>query len=210
LPRPKGSELGRRYAHVGSQRQTDLATASELHIDLREQLGIEQRAMPDAVAAIDAVAHAQGIERMLRARMPATSQDQGVDHPVEHYFGMPAAAELVVEEAKVELGVVRNERRVLEKVDQLECMLVETLLVGEKHVRQAVDLLGRERHRALGIEIGMKGAAGGHPVDQLDAADLDHPVAALRVEPGGLGVEHDFAHGGTIQPSGAAGKLAPS
>ena len=55
--------------------------------------------------------------------------------------------------------------------------------------------LGLARHRPAGIEIGVEGAAGLDPVEQLDAADLDHPVAAGRAEAGGLGVEDDFAHG---------------
>ena len=40
----------------------------------------------------------------------------------------------------------------------------------------------------------MEGAAGLDPVEHLDAADLDHAVAAGRAQAGGLGVEDDFAH----------------
>ena len=71
---------------------------------------------------------------------------------------------------------------------------MEARLVGQERIGQPVDLLGGERHRPLGIEIGVEGAPGGHAVDHLDAADLDHPVAALGIEPGGFGVEHDLAH----------------
>ena len=46
----------------------------------------------------------------------------------------------------------------------------------------------------------MEGAAGLDPVEQLDAADFDHAVAARRAEAGGLGVENDFAHGRFIAP----------
>ena len=46
-------------------------------------------------------------------------------------------------------------------------------------------------------------AAGLDPVEHLDAADLDHPVAARRVEPGGFGVENDFPHG-PLSPVGEA------
>ena len=53
----------------------------------------------------------------------------------------------------------------------------------------------------------MEGAPGLAAVDELDAADLDHPVAARRVEAGGLGVEDDLAHRpSSIAPGGARGK----
>ena len=53
---------------------------------------------------------------------------------------------------------------------------------------------GFRRHVALGIEMPMKGLAGRHPVQNLDAADFNQPVAAQRVEAGGFGIENDFAH----------------
>src|SRR5690606_27774938 len=107
---------------------------------------------------------------------------------------VPAHTEFVVEEAKVELGVVSDQRRVLEEIEQLKRVLVEAKLVGEEGVGQAVDLLGRRGHRTVGVEVAMISAPAGGAVDQLDAADLYDPVAAQRIEPGGLGVEHDFAH----------------
>ena len=55
-------------------------------------------------------------------------------------------------------------------------------------------IFGFERHVALGIEISVEVAAGLDPVEDLDAADLDHAVAAGRVEAGGFGIEDDFPH----------------
>ena len=40
----------------------------------------------------------------------------------------------------------------------------------------------------------MEGLAGGYPVDQLDAADLDQAMAVQRIETRGLGIEHNLAH----------------
>ena len=57
---------------------------------------------------------------------------------------------------------------------------------------------GLERHVAVGIEISVEVAAGLDPVEHLDAADLDHPVAAGRIEPGGFGVEDDFPHASNL------------
>jgi hypothetical protein len=37
-------------------------------------------------------------------------------------------------------------------------------------------------------------AAGFDPVENLDATDLDHPIAAGRIQTRGFGIEHDFPH----------------
>src|SRR5437762_1206070 len=50
------------------------------------------------------------------------------------------------------------------------------------------------RHVAFRIEVAVKGLAAREPIEELDAPDLDHAMAARRVEPGGLGIEHDLAH----------------
>ena len=42
--------------------QPDLSPASQLDIDLRQQFGVKQRAMQHAVAAVDPIAGAKGIE----------------------------------------------------------------------------------------------------------------------------------------------------
>jgi hypothetical protein len=36
-------------------------------------------------------------------------------------------------------------------------------------------------------------------VEQLDRADLDDPMAVVRLQPGGLGVEDDLAQGASCQ-----------
>ena len=51
------------------------------------------------------------------------------------------------------------------------------------------------RHVALGIDVAVKALPRRHTVVDLDAADLDQPVAAQRIEACGFGVENDFAHG---------------
>jgi hypothetical protein len=40
----------------------------------------------------------------------------------------------------------------------------------------------------------MEDLAGRHPVQDLDATDLDQPIAAQRIEAGGFGIEDDFTH----------------
>ena len=70
----------------------------------------------------------------------------------------------------------------------------EERLVGEEPVVEAVHPGRLDRHRPLGIEVAVEGLAGRDVVEQLDAADLDDPVAVGRVEAGGFGVEDDLAH----------------
>ena len=88
--------------------------------------------MLDAVAAVDPEAHAQGIEAVLGARMPGPGERQRVDHPA-HADGRPAAAlELEIEEAEVEAGIVRDQRRILDELEQLLGLLGKARLVGQE------------------------------------------------------------------------------
>src|SRR5690606_2174799 len=155
----KNGDLDRGVHGLGGQREADLAAAGKLDVDLREQLGIEQRAVQHAVAAIDPVARAQRVERMLGPRVPPPRERQRVDHPLERYGGLSARAELVIEEAEIELRIVRNERRFAEKLQQVVDVVGKALLVGEEGVAEPMDLLGGKRHRTLGIEVGVESAS---------------------------------------------------
>src|SRR6478752_1702805 len=95
---PEYSDFDRGGRAFGGERKADLPPAGEFDIDLREQLGIEQRAVEHAVAAIDSVTHAERVERMLGPRMAPACQHQRVDHPLERDLGMAAGAKLPVEE----------------------------------------------------------------------------------------------------------------
>ena len=53
---------------------------------------------------------------------------------------------------------------------------------------------GFRRHVAFRIDVAVKGLAGRHAVEHLDAADFDQPVAAQGIKAGGFGIENDFAH----------------
>ena len=80
--------------------------------------------------------------------------------------------------------------------------------VAQEGGGQAVHLLRVGRHVALGIEVAVEEAAGRHVVEQLERADLDHPVAVGRLEPGGLGIDHDLAHQVSRAPRRDPGLLA--
>ena len=93
---------------------------------------------------------------------------------------------------------MRDERRILDELEQLGGLLGETRLVREKDRRQAVNRLRFVRHLALGIEICVEMPPGLDPVEDLDTTDLDHAVARGRVQSRGLGIEDDFPHAGKL------------
>jgi hypothetical protein len=57
-----------------------------------------------------------------------------------------------------------------------------------------VNLARGFRHVALGIEVAVKRPPGREAVDELDATDLDQPIALQRIESGRFGIEDDLAH----------------
>ena len=97
---------------LGNQAEANLPPASQLDIDLGEQLGVEQRAVLDPLRPIDAVTGAQRVEAVLCARMARAGENQRVDHPRQADRPAPAALQLVIQEAEVEAGIVRDERRI--------------------------------------------------------------------------------------------------
>ena len=172
-----------RRVGVGDQAEADLPAAGQLDIDLREQLRVEQGAMLDPVAAVDAEAHAQGVEAVLGAGMPGAGERQRVDHPAGADRGRPHYLEFVIEEAEIEGRIMRDQRQILDELEQILGRSAKQRLVRQEDVAQPVDCFGFGRHRPFGIEISVEVAAGFDPVENLDAADFDHPVAAGRVEP---------------------------
>src|SRR3546814_11287095 len=58
-----------RSGSCGREAEADLTAAGHFDIKMREQFGVEQRAMLDTVAAVDAVARAERVEAVFRAGM---------------------------------------------------------------------------------------------------------------------------------------------
>ena len=185
LHRPGGAESERR-----------LPAADQLKIDLGQQLGIEQGAVPGACRVVDSEAAAQCVQVCRRAGELATREADGVDRARLRQGLSFDPAELGIEEPEIELGVVDDQHRIAEEGEQVVHHRAEQRLVREELIGQTMDLERAGRHLPLGIDVSVVRRAGRDVVDQLDAADLDDTVAALRVETGGFGVEDDFAHSG--------------
>ena len=94
----------------------------------------------------------------------------------------------------IERSVVDDERGIVEKAEEVVSDLGKCRLVAQEFGREAMDRERLGRHGALGIDVAVKGVAGREAVVELDATDLDQAIALIRIEPGGLGVEHDLAH----------------
>ena len=126
--------------------------------------------------------------------MLAPRQQQRIDQPVARDLRPLDTVELGIDEADIERCVVDHQRRVGDEFEELFDDMGKQRLVGEEFAGKTVHGEGFRRHVALGIDVPMKGLPRRHAVENLDAADLDQPVAAQRIEARGFGIENDFAH----------------
>jgi preprotein translocase subunit SecB len=174
--------------------QLRLAGADQLDIDLGQQLCVEQGAVFGAPRAIDAEAGAEVVEPVRPRRITAPRQQQGIDQPHAPDQRLAAALQLRIEEAEVEAGVMRHQHGIAEEFDEFLDRIGKARLVFEEFGREPVDGKGFRRNVPFRVEIAMEAAAGGKTVEQLDAADLDDPMALIGVETCGFGIENDLAH----------------
>ncbi len=180
----------RRGRHV----EPDLSPAGQLDINLRKQGRIEKSTMPNPVTAIDPISRAKRIEAVLGSWMACLRHGQRIDHPRHRNVQASAITQLGIQKAKIEHGIVRDQRTVIEKVEQIFDSIFEIGLVLKEPIAEPMNLLGNAWHCHARIEIGVIGVAGFNAVDQFDATDLDDPVALFRIKSGGLGIENDFTH----------------
>ena len=131
---------------------------------------------------------------MLGAWMARARERQRIDHPAHRHARPAAALQFGIQKAKVEGRVVRYKGAILDELEQLVGLVAEQRLVGQKGVGQAVHHLGLERHVPFGIEISVIVTARLNPVEDLDAADFHHAIAAERIEARGFRVENNFPH----------------
>ena len=79
-PHGAGDDCGLDAGRIAEQAEADLPPSGQLDIDLGEQLRIEQGAMLDALAAVDAETCAERIETVLGPGMLGAGERQSVDH----------------------------------------------------------------------------------------------------------------------------------
>ncbi len=149
--------------------------------------------MLGALRQIDAVALAQCIESVWAGGMAPSRQRQRVDDAVEREQGPRKATKLGVEEAQVEGGVVRHQRRIADESQELVGHILEERLALQEIRGEAVDGDGIGMDIALGVEIAVELAACWNAVDDLDATKLDQAIAARGIETRRLGIQHDLA-----------------
>jgi hypothetical protein len=94
----------------------------------------------------------------------------------------------------VKRGVVDDDFSVLQVGQQFVHHGVKLGFVAQKLGGDAVYLQSLFVAVAPGVEVEMQVAAGELAVDQLHAADLDHAVAGIGRQAGGLGVQENLTH----------------
>ena len=112
----------------------------------------------------------------------------------------------MVQETHVEFGVVDHQPILADEVEEAVHHGGEERMLGQEFLAQAVNAEGFFRHVALGVDVDVIVPPGRDVIDQFDARDLDHAIAALGVEAGGFRIENDFAH--MVQPVARIARLS--
>ena len=107
---------------------------------------------------------------------------------------MAAVAQFPVDEAAVELGVVRDEPRIADECHELGGNRGESGLVGKEPVGKPVHRLGLGGPRPARIYVRVERPPRFDAADEFDAANLADAMPVRRVETGRLGVEDDLTH----------------
>src|SRR3546814_921532 len=102
--------------------------------------------------------------------------------------------ELVIDEAKVERGVVDDQLRVLDELEELVGDVAETRLVDKKLVGNAVNGNRALVHFTIRLQIDVVVPPGQAAADDFDTANLDDPVAIGHRHAGRFGIQHYAAH----------------
>ncbi len=169
--------------HLGSDRcelQPDLPAPAQFHIDLREQLGIQQRTMMGPHRTIDGKPGAKRIKTVLGAGEFGPRHGECISRTFGKDRWSSTAFQLGIKEVEVERCVVRDQLIIADKFQKLINDLGKPGLAGEELSREAMDRHNFGWNVAVRIQVDMKGPPGFDAVDQLDAADLNEAVAVRR------------------------------
>ena len=109
-------------------------------------------------------------------------------------IGLADQGKLVVEEAHVKRSVMNNQLCALDEFEKLIGDFSKTRLAHQEFIGNAVDANGAFVTFTVGLQIHVKMATGQTAPHQLDATDLDHPVAVGDRHTGGFGIEYNTTH----------------
>ena len=119
---------------------------------------------------------------------------QRIDHPRHRNVEAPAIAQFGIQKAEIEHRIMRNQRAVTQKIEQVFDRVLEIGFVRQESIAEAMHLFGNAGHCHARIEISVIAIACLDAIDEFDAPDLDDPVALFRVEAGGFGIKDNFTH----------------
>ena len=164
------------------KRKRGLSTREE-QIDIRQYLGVQQRAVELALGIVDAIPATQIVEAVLLAGVPRACECKRVNYPATRGDTSKAPVEqrkLVVDEANVEGGVMDHQLGTRNEIKKLRGDLGENWLVGQKIVADAVNLERARIDLTLGIDVTMEVPAAQATIEQLHAADFDDAMPGGR------------------------------
>lgn len=101
------------------QGQGGLAAAAEFNIDLGKNLGVDERAMFDSAAPVDAIARAKRIQRIRRPGMFFPRESQSVDDPLARDWRTADLLQFAINELQVEFRIMGDDRVVADEIDEL-------------------------------------------------------------------------------------------
>jgi hypothetical protein len=131
----------------------------------------------------------------VESRIALLGQRHGVDPALFREKGPPGERQLVIDKLAVEPGIVGdqpgwpNER--LQRVNNLG--IAEPGFARQRGQRNAVDPFRLRIDIPIRVDESVEEATRGDEIVDLHAGDFDHPVAEPGFEPGGFGVQNDFA-----------------
>src|SRR6266536_408712 len=158
--------------------------------------------MQRAMRVVDSEPLAQRIEVVALAGEHLAREAQRVGELRVHASAhlMSGHSKLKVEKSDVERRVVNDPLGATREIEELGDDVAEFRLAAQVVPRLAMDFGRAEVDVALRVDEELDHAAGRAAVDDLEAGQLDDPMALQRIEAGRLGVEDDLTHF-SYQPS---------
>ena len=184
-----------------------LSPANQLKIDLGKDFTVEERAVQGPGRVVDAETATERVETRRRARKAAAGDGQRIDRPIRRDRRQADTAQLGIEEAHVEGRIVNDESRIADEVDEIlgdgpEKRLVAKADPPRNQRTRRIEQVGPEtvnleralRHETFGVDVAMKRVSARQVIFQFERANLDDPVALLRLEAGRFRIKNDLTH----------------